>query len=465
MNRNLLLLIVLAALVGGGILVQKNRESHLNNAGAGIKLRELLLPELPVKDVRKIHVQDGANQVNLTKVDGKWLVAERGNYPASQEKVARTLLSLGDIKISSGKHVKKDSRGSYKLLAGGEGQPFESGLQVELLNEKGDVLTSIIAGKYMQSSGGASSNSFNGSVEQRFVRLPSDGETAWLINDIFYDIQATPQEWLDKGFLDVRKLKDVTITGPNAADSWAAQRKDENSDFTLMDAKLPGDELDTAKANGLGTLLSQPTFTDVLTKDKITPSLMAGAISTKINTFEGFHYDIKVAAQGEPGASEPKYYLTSSVTADIPKERKAEPNEKPEDKKKKDDEFAAKKTELEEKLAKENGYDGWVYNVASYTVSMITKKRSEVLREKTPPPPTPQIKVPTPHVPITPPPAPSPPPPPPAAEPKPAAPAEPKSSAATEPVTAPKSSTPAPAEKPAAPPPSPETKPPAEPPK
>lgn len=397
MNRNVLLLIILAVLIGGGILVQKNKNSRLNNGDANIKKRELLLPDLPLKDIHKVRIKDGANEVNLSEENGRWLVAERGNYPASAEKVARTLLSLGDIKTTSGKHVKKDNRGAYKLQAAGEGQPFEAGLQVELMNAKGDVLTSIIAGSYMKSAGGASSNSFNGATEQRFVRVSSDNETVWLINDIFYDIQATPQDWLDKGFVDVRKIKDVAITATTPAESWAAQRKDENSEFTLTDVRIPGDALDTAKAAGLGTLLSSATFNDVLTKDKATPDFMKGAISARINTFEDFHYEVKLQEKKEPGGTEPKDYISISVTADIPKERKAEPNEKPEDKKKRDDEFAAKKKELEDKLAKEKGYEGRVYAVSNYVISLIAKKRSEVLREKTPPPPTPEIKIPVPR--------------------------------------------------------------------
>jgi hypothetical protein len=395
--------------------------------------------------------------------------------------VGRTLLTLGEIKVVNGQHVKKEALGARKLLAASEGQAFETGLSVELLNEKGDVLASVVAGEYMKSSGGANSSNFNGTAEQRFIRVPSnksDGDTVWLINDVFYDIQATPQEWLDKGFFDVRKLKDVAIADANPEDSWAAQRKDENSEFTLADARKPGEELDTAKAGGLSTLLSQPNFTDVLTKDKITPDLMKEARTVKIDTFENFHYLIKLAEKKEPGANEPKDYLSMSVTADFPKERKPEPNEKPEDKKKKDDEFAAKTKELEAKLTKEKGYEGWTYEVANYVVSTLTKKRSEILRDKASPPATPKITLPKP---ATPPPAPAPaskpaestPPPaaPASAEPKPSAP-KPAPAPAAKPNPPPAVSTPpaapvtppAPApDKPAAT--TPETKPPAQAPK
>src|SRR5205823_1382755 len=96
-----------------------------------------------------------------------------------------------------------------------------------------------------------------------------------------------------KAFVDVRSLKSAQITAAAPADSWGAERKDENSEFTLMEPKK-GDELDTAKASGLGYLLSKPNFNDVIPKDKVTPDFMKGAISTKLSTFENFTYDLKL---------------------------------------------------------------------------------------------------------------------------------------------------------------------------
>jgi hypothetical protein len=392
MKKNALLLIVLAALLGIAFYVQKSRVKQLNTAA--VKTREKVFPDLPVNDVRKIIIHEGGKQVTLTEGGGKWLIAERGGYPASNDKVQRALTSLHDLKIVDAKTVKKDARGGLKLLTTEEGQPFETGLQVDMFNDKGASLATIIIGKNVETTGGASSGSFNGPAEQRFVRVPTDGDTAWLVNDTVYDLQATPQEWLDKSFVNVVGLKDLTVTAPNLADSWAAQRQDEQSAFTLADPKVPGDELDTAKASGLPNLLSNATFTDVLTKDKATPDFMKGAIGARINTFDGFRYDIQLLEKKEPGANEAKYYLSTKVTAELAKERKAEPNEKPEDKKKLDDEFAAKKKEFEEKLAKEKAYDGWVYEMPNYVVSLLTKKRSEVLRDKVPPPSSPKIKLP-----------------------------------------------------------------------
>ena len=68
---------------------------------------------------------------------------------------------------------------------------------------------------------------------------------------------------------------------------------DENSEFKFPE-NANFDELDTAKAGSLATLLSNPTFSDVLPKDKATPEFMKNAISAKLDTFEDFHYEVKL---------------------------------------------------------------------------------------------------------------------------------------------------------------------------
>jgi len=405
MKRNTILLIVLAALVGIAFFVKQGKTRRLSTATANIKQREFLLPDLPVNDIRKIRIREGDKTVNLSVVNGKWAVAERSGYPASFDKISRALLSLRELKISGGVPMAKENLGSVKLLGPDDGSAENTGLQVDLMNEKGEMLASLVAGKNVETSGGASSGSFSGPGEQRFVRIAKDDGTAWLVSEAFSGLQPNPQDWIDKGFIDVRKLKSVQINAPNPADSWGAEHKDENSEFTLMEPKN-GDELDTAKAGGLASLLANPTFNDVLPKDKATPDFMKGALTAKLATFEGFNYEVKLLEKKEPGKeAESKDYLTVAVTANIPKERKPEKDEKEEDKKKKDEEFAGKKKELEEKLAREKAAEGWVFEVSNYAVNTLLKKRGEILRDKPKPPATPEIKVPQPAAGATPSPA------------------------------------------------------------
>lgn len=396
MKRIVTLLAVLAALIGIVVVSQNQRDKRMSRVRtAGAVERTLLLPGLDVNNIKKIRIKDSSGEVNLNLAGDKWVVNERSGYPASFDKISRVIMELRDQKVSGGQQVGKSAWGepTIKLLPPGEGDVKGQGLLVDFQDAKGNAIKSLILGGTVESQGGRSSSlPFGGGPEARLVRIPEDAEkdTIWVVGNTFYDLQPKPVEWIDKAFIDVKKLKEVEITAPVAADSWKASRKDEQSAYTLADAKA-GEELDDGKAS-LSGLLTSPTFNDVLTKDMATADFMKGAVKAKLTTLEGFTYNVQALKKGND-ASDEKFYLTVSVAADIPKARPPVKDEKEEDKKKADEKFAADKKALEEKLAKEKAAEGWVFEVSSSTVSSLLKKRSEVLKEKAAPaaatPPTP----------------------------------------------------------------------------
>jgi hypothetical protein len=114
----------------------------------------------------------------------------------------------------------------------------------------------------------------------------------------------------------------------------------------------------------------------------------------KVTTFDGFSYDFKMTKKGE--GSDEKFYMNVAVSANLPKERAPVKDEKPEDKKAADEAFAATKKTQEEKLAKEKKHEGWVYEVSSYVINTVMKKRSETLKDKPAPEAKPTGDAPTP---------------------------------------------------------------------
>lgn len=382
MKKPVVLLIVLGVLVGFAAFYSGRVDKSLNSAKLiGVANRDVLFPELPVKEIREVVIREGKNTVTLAVVGDKWVVKERDGYAAAYDKISRAVAFIADMKLLSKRDVGKSVLGEVNLIAPGDGAPETTGLQVELKNEKGEVIESFIAGKTVESTGGASSGNFmGGGAQQRWVRSPKDKDTSWLTGESFFDLQADPKEWLDKSFIDVQEIKSVEITHPNAADSWAAARKDLQNPFMLQAAK-EGEELDTAKADGLNRALSGVVFNDVLTKEQSTADFLKGATKVKVQTFKGFTYEATLLEKKE-GDADAKYYVSVKVSGDFPKDRQPAADEKPEDKKKLDDEFAAARKASEEKLAREKTYEGKIYEVSSYGVSDLLKKRSEVLREK-----------------------------------------------------------------------------------
>ena len=393
MKKTAILLIVLAALVGFALFYKKSTDERTSGYSLSkADAREYLLPNVPSEKVRKVVIQDAKGKVTLAAAGDQWVVEERGGYPAAFDKIQRAVQNLGDIKIKDRKEVGKSSLAKLKVLAPAEQQSGEgTGLEVQLQDEKGAVLGSVIAGSSPKSSGGTSSgNMFGGPAPQRFVRTPNDKDTVWVVDDSFDEFQVDPKTWIDMTWPNISEVKSMELIFPNATDSWKAERKDEEAPFVFVNA-VAGEELDTAKASGLeGRVLEGPP-TDVLPKDKVTPELMKGAIKVKLITFSGFTYDVDLLEKKKEDEenSAPYYLVTLKISADLPKARKPGPDEKEEDKKKLDETFKKLSEERAKQLATEQKLQGWVYEVSQYGVSSLVKKRSELLREKTEPAPPP----------------------------------------------------------------------------
>jgi hypothetical protein len=97
-----------------------------------------------------------------------------------------------------------------------------------------------------------------------------------------------------------------------------------------------------------------------------------------IQTFDWFTYTLKV---GKPSSD--NYPVAVSVAADPAKERTATPDEKPEDKAKRDEEFKARLKELEEKAASEKEYEKRIYLVPKFNVDPFLKDRADLLAKPT----------------------------------------------------------------------------------
>jgi hypothetical protein len=385
MKKTAILLVVLVALVGFAFFYKKVTDERTSGYSLSkADAREYLLSGVPSDKIRKIVIQDPKGKVTLAVSGNQWVVEERSGHPAALQKIEHAVQALEDVKIKDRKEVGKSALAKLKVLSPTDAQAGEgAGLEVQLQDEKGAVLGSVVVGSSPKASGGASSgNMFGGPTPQRFVRTPNDKDTVWVVDDSFDEFQVDAKGWIDTAWPIITGVKSVEVIFPNAADSWKAERKEKDTPFTFVNAPA-GEELDTAKASGLdGRVLEGPP-SDVLPKDKVTPDTMKGAIKARLVTFDGFTYDVELLEQKKAGeeGSAPGYLLTFKVSADLPKERKPGPDEKEEDKKRLDEAFKKHGEGLAAQLAAEQKQQGWVYEVSEYGVSALVKKRSELVRD------------------------------------------------------------------------------------
>lgn len=379
MKKILTLLIVLAGILGIAYYQSNERNSRLNRSTGTAKHRELLIENLDINGIKKLHLKEDKKETTIEVKGDRWVVAERGGYPANKEKLQEQLMSLRFEKVKAARRVGKDSWGKIGVNSPGDATAYGVGTLVELHDDTGGVKHSMVLGGKVTSSGGSNDQMSmfgGGPTGNRFIRLKDDTNIYEVANQ-YEGLANDPAAWLLKDFVNVAKIQSLEVIASKPEDSWKASKKAESdTDFTLEGAKA-GESLDNGKAS-IASFLSAPQFEDVQPKEKAAET-MKDAVKAVITTFDGFTYNIQAVKKAVDGSD--KYFMTITTTAKIADKRPAVKDEKEEDKKKADEAFATTKKELEEKLAKEKALDGWVYQVSEYTINTLFKKRSEVLPE------------------------------------------------------------------------------------
>jgi hypothetical protein len=383
MNRKqFFILLVLVVVLGaaGLVLRQRNQTSWQGSGRQGAALK--LLGELPVNDVAAIVIKGGTNQLDLIRKDNLWRVKQRNDYPANFSEISGFLLKAADLKAVQTEEIGPSQLGRYKLLP--PGPETNTAVLVELRDQSGKVIKSLLLGKtHMRKSEGRPSpmgemGENEGFPDGRYVMVGTGAKTLAVVSDPLSNLEAKPDQWLNKDFFKVEKIRSVAVVFPVATNSWKASRDTETaSEWKLADAK-PEEKLDSAKTSSFSYALNSPSFSDVLPGDtKLEQVGLDKPTVITLDTFDDFTFTIKVGQKTNDILP-----LVVAVTAQIPKERTPGKDEKAEDKARLDKEFKEKQKKLEEKLSQEKSYEKWVYLVSNWTVDSLLKERAQLLVEK-----------------------------------------------------------------------------------
>jgi hypothetical protein len=224
-----------------------------------------------------------------------------------------------------------------------------------------------------------------------------------LVGETLNEISTKPDTWLDRAFLRIDRIKSVSLDGTPPGMKWRIQRESEDSAWQLADTK-PDERVDPSKLPTFASALGSPNFTDVLPRDTKPESIgLDKPVTLLVDTFDGFNYTIKAGTLADD-----KYPIIVAATATIEQTRKPGADEKPEDKKRLDEEFAAKKMQLDERLAKTKDLENRIFLVPRFVIETLLKERSSFFATPNPAPsPSPSpgagVSVTTPPVAVPPP--------------------------------------------------------------
>ena len=414
-NKNLLIAVIILGVLGAIALFTSNSQSNQPSDKSGIGKE--VVTKLNPKEIAKITITDKDGSVSLEMKDEKWTVTERDGFIANFENIQKLVSSAVTLKSLRQIRASKKQHGRFELVDPSI-EKENSGTKVEFKDTENKVLKLLVLGKKNSAQSGANAGSpFGSSENQRFVLVDEKISVIEIdFSSALNDIEASASEWLQKDdFLKIEKIKSVSVSQPNAADSWALNREKEGDDMSLLDAK-EGEKMDSSKGNSAGRVFGFTNFDDVASKAAKPEDLgMDKAVTANIETFEGYKYAIKMSKKDED------HYMTvigsgsrlaqeDESKARLPQPDESKPrepgkDEKPEDKEKLDKEHSdnlvqliasrekshkdnqvnlksERDKEFADNLAKLKKLEGWSFKVSSFTFDAIFKTRAEMMEEE-----------------------------------------------------------------------------------
>ncbi|MCP4846929.1 MAG: DUF4340 domain-containing protein [Verrucomicrobiaceae bacterium] len=393
--------VIIAALMGGGDSVKDD--------GDGLAEGAVLMPELPLNEVAQVVISGSEDSVELERKDGKWTVASRGGYSADFTKISRILKNFRDLKVAE---VVRAAPGKYGRFELNDAKQDKSGLLVELKTEGGKGDASLMLGK--RYSGATDQSGRQGGGNGRYVRVPGNDKQVFIVSDSLYDIDAKPSAWLERNPFGIQKPKAVNLVQSDGVE-FKFDRKEEGADVVL-EGLAEDEELNTTNTGSITAPFASFSFKDVVVGDDADPEKtgLKMPVMANVSTFEGFNYALKLgqgagenvnSEEQEATVSDARYYLSYSVSAELPDQRVAQDDEKIQEiaadateedkksieeqnkaaeglKKQRDDEFVAEQKRLKEKLAKEKLFAGIVYELDNWSAEKFFKKRDELVKKK-----------------------------------------------------------------------------------
>ena len=401
-KRQVIIFWLIAIILGGAVYALKNMRDQTTRSATMRAPGQTLFASFPATDITTVEIQGTTGTVTLTKKDGKWTVTQRDGYPANATYVNELIRTLGELKVTRALEA-CPSFAPHFGMDESSANPKDRGLTATFKDATGRELAKIALGKNIDNGAESSSPMMMGSgAVGRYVRNYADESGFYAVSEMFPSVTAEVPRWLADDFISPEKIKSITLSQKGKDDpAWKLSRDGEEAEFKLEGA-TGAEVLDTSVASPLKTLFSYARFEDVVPPDKVAErSDTAAKRTATIETVEGFVYTItitptKAGAAPPPAISSPdspppatdNYFITVSVTAELPKERKKAEGEKPEDAKTKDDAFTERLKSLTAKLAKEKTLAARTFEVSKSTVDSLLKDRAQLITKATPPPAT-----------------------------------------------------------------------------
>ena len=373
MNRKqfLMMLVAVAVLGGAGLAMFWKELAGYQESGA--KIGAKVLPGLKAADATEIRIKDAKSEITLLSKNGSWSLKERGGYPADVGEISELLAKLVEAKIVQSETVGESLYPRLNLAEPGKaGAPAGegAGTLLELKNKEGKQIAQLIFGKVSMKKdpGNPLPNAVDGVPAGRYMLVPgAKGQTVVVVSDPFANVEARAGRFLAKNFFKADRIK--SLTSGEGKDQWKITRELEYSQWKFA---AGAGQLDPSAAVGAVNALGQLAFSDVSTIGKIEGEDVKTIVA---ETFDNLTYTIKVAKQ----KTGDDYLFNFVLTGAPPKTRTPEKDEKPDEVKRRAEEYEKTLKGLEARVEFEKILGQWVYVMPAKSLEPLLKDRAAMV--------------------------------------------------------------------------------------
>ncbi len=365
-NRVIVIIIALALAAGAASLYLLGGEGKSSsNASA---LGQTLFPQLKAAEVTRISIQEPQATLTLEKKEGRWLIAERGGFPADLDRVGELVVKVIELKTGQTEPIAEKERARMQLGAPGKGEGAAT--LVTFKAQDGKTLAELLVGKkYFRNPPEGDASKAQG--DGRFVMLPADPARVIVISDPLKLATSAAGEWIAHEGVAIENIKSLNVK--LADDAFALERDNLDAPW-----KLEGKdgELDPSRASAIGFALSKLEIADVAAAGadagfdqgaQITAATTDGLeYKLRIGKLDKDRYMVQVALEGTP---------TRAVRA-------APADEKAEDKDKREKAAAEELKRFTERVAREKALGPFTVLIAKAKLDEVLKKRADLLKQE-----------------------------------------------------------------------------------
>ncbi|HEX3416398.1 MAG TPA: DUF4340 domain-containing protein [Stellaceae bacterium] len=232
-------------------------------------------------DVASVTVSRNGTTMTLIRDGDRWLVTEKGNYPANAAKISQIVRAMADLTLVEPKTQDPDFYPRLEVEDPGNGK---SAL-VAVKDKSGGNLAQAIVGKRRYDRLGAGNDGL-------YLRKPGEAQS-WLARGTL-DPSGDPASWLDRQIIDISEKKIAKVTLSQADGSkLVISRPAPEEKFAVEDAPADAKFKSETTTSGPATALESLELDDVKPRGEL-PVPDKDVVTASFTTFDGLTVDMRL---------------------------------------------------------------------------------------------------------------------------------------------------------------------------